>query len=99
MVRNRLAFGKTRTLTKEKYGVYRILKVGSIDKDEILRISASLDEKNIILSDDLKSKIKELAEGGKTIIYLIVENRLDIRSESKKAIEALHNMGSERDKY
>ncbi len=71
------------------------------EKEILVGGEAILEEKNIVLSEDLKEKINKLAIGGKTIIYLIVDGKLQgiisladiIRPESKEAIEKLHQMG------
>ncbi len=71
------------------------------EKEILTGGEAILEEKNIVLSEDLKEKINKLAIGGKTIIYLIVDGKLKgiisladiIRPESKEAIEKLHQMG------
>jgi Cu2+-exporting ATPase len=62
---------------------------------------AMLKERNLQLSPDLKKKIEVEAKGGKTIIYVIVDDELAgaialadiIRDESREAVQKLKSMG------
>jgi Cu2+-exporting ATPase len=147
-----VVFDKTGTLTEGKFEVTDVVKLGSLEKTEILRLAASLesqsehtiatgitkaatdhdiklltpdnfqaipgrgaeatidgqkvevvsggylDEKGLAIENE---QIERIASQGKTIIYILVENKVEgaialadaVRAESRKALRDLKNMG------